>query len=407
MNKQERHILITTCYGHFLSHLNMLVFPAVLLPLAGHLNSDIASVVRLSFWMYLLFGCTALLWGIAADYWGAGILMVIYFVGAGISGLAAAVWLYDSAKLTISLGALGFFSGIYHPAGLGLISKGIRRVSVAMGYNGIFGNLGLASAPFIAGIGTWLWGPQSAYYTLAGMNFVGTLLLYIFPLDTASSSESERTTENNGAIGAFVILLAAMMVGGIAYRGATVVTPAYIELNSQKLFQFFGNLTNFEFSRNLLATSITTIIFLVGMIGQYAGGRWAERFDPRICYLGFVAITIPMAFLMAAAYDLGLVVMSLIYFFFLLGMQPAENTLVAKYTPRRFHHSAFGAKFVLTFGVGSMAVKIVALIEAKSGLDSVLVFLGFVSVIWLLIIIFLFIRTPKFRSDQKILKEGN
>ena len=44
---------------------------------------------------------------------------------------AAAVWFYDPAKFTICLGALGFFCGIYHPTGLGLISKGIKRVSVA------------------------------------------------------------------------------------------------------------------------------------------------------------------------------------------------------------------------------------------------------------------------------------
>jgi len=41
VNKQEHHNLITTCNGHFLSHLNMLVFPAVFLPLAGRLNSEL------------------------------------------------------------------------------------------------------------------------------------------------------------------------------------------------------------------------------------------------------------------------------------------------------------------------------------------------------------------------------
>jgi len=298
--------------------------------------------------------------------------MAADYYGTGIRGLAAAVWLFDPAKFSICLGTLGFFSGIYQPTGLELISKGIKRVSVAMGYNGIFGNLGLASAPLITGIGTWLWGPQSAYFILSAMNFFGLLLLYIYPLDVAPPSKNDRATEGNGAIGAFVILLVAMMVGGIAYRGATVVTPAYLELNIQNLVQWFGSLTNFEFSRNLVATSMTSIIFLVGMIGQFAGGRWAERFDPRTCYLGFIAITIPVAFLMAAADNFGLLVMSLIYFFFLLGTQPAENTMVANFTPRRFHHSAFGAKFVLTFGVGSIAVKIAALIEDKAGIEPVL-----------------------------------
>ncbi|MGD8470741.1 MAG: hypothetical protein PVJ82_05075, partial [Desulfobacteraceae bacterium] len=54
----------------------------------------------------------------------------------------------------------------------------------------------------------------------------------------------------------------------------------------------------------------------------------------------------------------------LIFFFFLLGMQPIENTLIARFAPKRFHHSAFGAKFVLTFGVGALAVKMVAAIES-------------------------------------------
>ena len=97
----------------------MLVFPAVLLPLVEQLNTDIGAVLGLSFWMYLLFGCTAVLRGMAADFWGAGILMAVYFASAGIRGLAAAIWLYDPGKLTICLGALGCFFGIYHPARTG------------------------------------------------------------------------------------------------------------------------------------------------------------------------------------------------------------------------------------------------------------------------------------------------
>ena len=156
----------------------MLVFPAVLLLLAEHLNSDIASVLGFSFWMYLLFGCTALLWGMAADYWGAGILMVVYFMGAGISGLAAAVWFYDPAKFSICLGALGFFLRHLSSHRIGVDIQGHQTGECGLGYNGIFGNLGLASAPFIAGIGTWLWGPQSAFFILSAMSFSG---LFLFP----------------------------------------------------------------------------------------------------------------------------------------------------------------------------------------------------------------------------------
>ena len=71
MTRTERNILSTTCFGHFLSHYNMLTFPAVLLPLSTQLNISLAETVGLSFWMYLLFGLTALPWGLAADRLGA------------------------------------------------------------------------------------------------------------------------------------------------------------------------------------------------------------------------------------------------------------------------------------------------------------------------------------------------
>ena len=92
LQTHERHILVNTCYGHLLSHLNMLVFPAVVLPLTEVLGMQMTGVLAMSFWMYLLFGLTALPWGLAADRWGAGPLMGIFYAGAGLAGIATAVF---------------------------------------------------------------------------------------------------------------------------------------------------------------------------------------------------------------------------------------------------------------------------------------------------------------------------
>jgi len=77
MDSRELRIMFATCYGHFMSHFNMLVFPALVLPLAGRLKMDMAYVLDISFWMYLLFGVTALPWGVIADRWGARPLFLI------------------------------------------------------------------------------------------------------------------------------------------------------------------------------------------------------------------------------------------------------------------------------------------------------------------------------------------
>jgi hypothetical protein len=106
----------------------------------------------------------------------------------------------------------------------------------------------------------------------------------------------------------------------------------------------------------------------------------------------FHLITIPAAFAMARAFDLPLIIFALIYFFFLLGMQPVENTLVSRLTPPRWHHSAFGMKFVLTFGVGAMAVKGVQAIESGYGIQWIYPALGCVSTVLVMTIGLLIVR---------------
>jgi hypothetical protein len=106
----------------------------------------------------------------------------------------------------------------------------------------------------------------------------------------------------------------------------------------------------------------------------------------------FHLITIPAAFMMAGTTDMPLVLWALIYFFFLLGMQPIENTLVSHLTPSRWRHSAFGMKFVLTFGLGALAVKGVEAIEKTFGIAWVYPSLGCVSIVLVFTIGMLILR---------------
>jgi MFS family permease len=393
MSLHERRILVVTCFGHFMSHFNMLVFPALLLPLTGRLNLEMTSVLGLSFWMYFLFGITALPWGIAADRWGAKPFLLLFYGGAGLSGLAAALAIDSPAGLSLTLAAIGLFSGIYHPTGLGLISREIQNVSIGMGYNGIFGNLGLASAPLITGMMNWLWGPRAAYLLLAGLNLFGLLLMSLLTWSEEKQQKESSSDAKNGLWDAFFILLIAMMLGGVAYRGSSVVIPAYFELKNLGIFQWVSSELGGGLSKNFVATIVISSIFFIGMIGQYTGGRVANKYDTRVCYLVFHAATVPAVFLMAMVIDLPLIILTTVYFFFLLGMQPIENTLVARLTPRRFHHSAYGTKFILTFGVGALAVKMIKAIETAFDIDTVFVALGMVSLTLVGVIVLLMIRT--------------
>jgi len=393
LGKAERRILIVTCFGHLMSHYNTLVFPALVLPLVAALHLEMAQVLGLSFWMYLLFGVTALPWGLLGDRWNGRALLAIMFLGAGLSGLAAAYFIESPAALSIALAGVGLFSAIYHPIGMGLISKRVARLSVAMGYNAVFGGLGLALAPLATGVINWLSGPAAAFVGLGVLNLAGLTLVAFLPLEHSENREETTAEPDGGMVGAFLILLIAVGLGGIAFGAATVVLPAYLELKSGGIFHELARVFGSGLSSNLVATTITAIIYLVGMLGQYVGGFVGEKWDSRYSYLAFHSVCIPPVLLMAYTSDLPLVGCAFIYFFFMLGMQPMENTLVAGFTPRRLHHSAFGVKFVFTFGVGALGVKMAQWIDKAWGIEATFLALGLTSVLLVASIVALILWT--------------
>ncbi len=399
MNADDRSILSVTCYGHFLSHFNMLVFPAILLPLSARLGMDMADTLELAFYMYLLMGVSALPWGYLADKVGAGPLLALFYAGAGFSGFAAAFFIDSPGALKWSLAAIGLFSGIYHPAGLGWIACCVSKTSTGMAYNGMFGNLGLALGPVLAGLVNYLWGPRAVYIALGLVNMMGLFLL----LKATSHPVYKEIQAGQGrgdfsSWSSFCILLAAMMLGGIVYRGATVTLPALFEINGTGVFASLNTLFKGNLSGNVVAAGLTSCLYLVGMVGQYAGGRVGERFDLRWSYLVFHVLTVPAALLIGLVTDIPLILLATFHSFFLLGMQPIENTLVARLTPSGMHGSAYGMKFVLTFGVGAAAVQIVRLVERELGLSSVFPVLGLVSIVLVLVIAFLIGKVPPLRS---------
>jgi hypothetical protein len=107
-------------------------------------------------------------------------------------------------------------------------------------------------------------------------------------------------------------------------------------------------------------------------------------------YFGFHAISLPALIGMAALSEMPLVVMAMVFVFFSLGMQPIENSLIAHVTPPRWRSTAYGIKFVLTFGVGSTAVWLVEWAQTEGDLSfAILSLAGVVAMLLGIIGIFL------------------
>ena len=149
--RQERRILFFTAFGHFYTHFTILVFPALATTIARDFAVDLHVVLGLSFLMYLMYGLGSLPWGYLAVKWDyrkvliAG--MMVTSLGLIMAGLARDVFV-----LSVAFGAVGLGNASYHPVGIALLSRGFRNRGRVLGFNGIFGSLGIVMGPLGSGV---------------------------------------------------------------------------------------------------------------------------------------------------------------------------------------------------------------------------------------------------------------
>ena len=363
--RRERAVLLVTATAHFLAHFAMLVFPSLALAIRDDWGRPLPDILGLGFWMYLLYGLGALPFGVLTDALGRPRAMIAgCLAGIGAGSLLAAR-AATPAGLRAALAVVGLAASIYHPAGIAWISRVVRERGRGLGLNGVAGNLGVVAAPVSAGLlAVWL-GWRAAYAVLGGVALLAAAWTLRLPVgeeraaDAAAEAGNDRPHAARAA--AFAALCAAMALGGLAYRGQTVVLPAWIQQRLAELVRLVEGWHGLPWQGSTLvaATVLTSGAYLAGAAGQVAGGRWADRHDLRMVYAGCHAATVPLLWLVGRLEGWPLLLVAFAYAFFAFGMQPAENSLVAVLTPPRLRSTGYGLKFVLVFGVGSLAVRLV------------------------------------------------
>src|SRR6185503_13319223 len=159
--------------GHLLDHLVMLVFPTVILALARVWDRPYSELLPIAF------GAFAIPAGWLADHWSRYKMIAVFFFGIGASlfltGFAATPW-QIAAGLTLT----GMFAAIYHPVGIAMLVAAPKNLGMALGWNGLWGNLGLAFAAIVSGALMDLWGWRTAFFVPGVVSIaagVGFLLL--------------------------------------------------------------------------------------------------------------------------------------------------------------------------------------------------------------------------------------
>ena len=349
----NRTALLFANIAHFYSHVMMLVYPTVVIALEVVFERPYGELLSLSFVGFMLFGLAALPAGWLGDRWSAPAMLAVFFFGTGAAGIAAG-FATGPLGIVIALGAIGLFSSIYHPVGTAWVVANAAGASrgKALGINGVFGTVGIACTPLIAGGLTALLGWRFAFF-VPGIACIATGVVFMFVMrrmsatGAAQKSAADVDIPRAHALRGLAVLCITVLCVGLLAQAHTVVLPKVFAVRAPAIVDWAGLIG---------AGGLASVALAIGAMGQLAGGWLADRYRLTLIYPAIYVVMIPVALLSVNLSGLPLVGAAGAIMFLITASLPTENSLVARFCPAEWRASAYGAKFVLGLGVSSLAI---------------------------------------------------
>ena len=384
-------VLIFSSVGHAFMHMFAAFYFVIILSIEIEWNLSYDELIKLWSLGALLVGLGAIPFGWLSDRWSRSSMMVIMFLGMGISsvlcGLSSSV-----EGLFFGLSILGLACSIYHPVGIAWVVNSSKKKGKALGINGIFGGIGIGSGAFIAGFllkfFTW-----NMTFIIPGLisiviGFILSLLIFFNKISFANIKNEftvEKSSTNNLII-ISLIMLCAMFGLGLTFQIMQTSLPKVFDIRLD------------EYSTFKIGSAIGIIYFLSGLM-TFIGGMLADKFSLKKIYIIGLAGQVPCYLAIAYFSGFPLIFVCLAAAIFNSSILPAENILLSKFTPEKHHGLIYGCKFIIVFCSGPLAVFAVAQIYQMT-LEFTNLFL--ISSLIMFLIFFLAIFLPYKDNNLKI-----
>ena len=388
--RSARLSLVFSCIGHGFMHMFTAFYAVVVLALEVDWQLEYHELIELWALGSALVGLAALPAGWLGDRWSAGGMMVVFFVGLGLSSIACS-FVDTTVAMFLGLSAIGLFSAIYHPVGIAWLVRNAESRGKALGINGIFGPIGIALGTFGAGALIDLFGWRAAF-ALPGVLCVATGLVLMLCLrlglvsDEGIARKDEPPASRGEMLRVFAILLLTMFCMGLIFQGMQTVMPKLFDLRLRDLVG----------EGALGIGALVAAVFVIGGVMQIIGGHLADRYPLKPIYLASWALQVPVLLGIASFGGLPLVVVAIGIVLLTAAPLPAENMLLARYTPARHQSLAFGVKFVLSFGAAPLAIWLAALVQERTG-EFAWLFSGFAGLALVCAVAVVFLPAPSRR----------
>jgi MFS family permease len=345
--------------GHLLDHLAMLVFPTAVVAIAREWNQPYSELLPLALGSFIAFGAFAIPAGWLADHWSRHKVMVMFYLGIGASlfatGFAQSPW-----QIALGLTITGAFAAIYHPVGIAMLVASPEKMGKALGWNGLWGNLGLASAALLTGALVDAFGWRAAFAVPGVICFISGILFLALVKDPGRAKKGSKSlglhVDARMMTRIFSIMLIATACGGIIFNSTTISMPKVFDERLQSLTQ-----TNFGIG------ALVAVVYTMAAFAQVLMGALIDRFELRRLMIAVGLVQIPMLYLAANLQGWAMLAAALLMMLAIFGQIPLNDAIVGRYVADEYRARVLGVRYVVSLGVAAVAVPMIAALHKTEG----------------------------------------
>jgi MFS family permease len=390
--RERLHFLLLNI-GHFLDHLFTLIFATVAaLALHREWGLGYADLLKYATPGFFAFGVFALPAGWLADRWSREGMMSVFFIGIGVSSIATS-FARTPLEIAIGLFVIGVFAAIYHPVGLAIVVEKWKNTGMRIAVNGVWGNLGVASAALVTGYFIDHGGWRVAFVVPGIVSIlIGIAYTAIMWPDIVRARPPARAKAATKALSpdlkALLLRVSAIVflttaVSSIVFQSTTFALP--------KVFD--ERLGGIAVSATTLG-QLAFLVFALASIGQLVVGHFLDRLGPRTVFMTAAAIQVVFFAVMPGLVDWAALLCAMAFMLAAFGQIPINDYMIGRLAEGEYRARIYGLRYVVSFTVLAATLPLIAFVYESWGFDALFRILAVSAAIILCAVIMLPRRLP-------------
>ena len=353
--KQPHLITFYAATGHLMMHMFAAFYFVIVLAIEDDWNFSYDELINLWLLGSLLVGLGSIPAGWLSDRWSRSGMLVIMFIGLGVSSILCGLS-NNKFSLMINLSALGLFCSIYHPAGISWVVNTSKETGKALGFNNIFGGVGIGLGAFSSGLIIDMYNWNYAFIFPGAISIIIGIGLFLhiyqgkISFQNIISDKFNDNPEQNQLLKIAIIMLVSITCMSFVYQILQSSLPKVIDIRLAERLDFGASQIGL----------IVSFIYIVSGLMNYIGGILADKYPEKNIYLiGILGQGILLFFIFSLS-NYFLIIISLFIVAFNSSILPAENLLLAYFSPQKHQSLVYGIKFIVSFAIAPIALFLIS-----------------------------------------------